>query len=563
MFPVIINDGQTPLPESDICYIVAKEGIFLKKKLGVMESIAPVKNISILESVQTAAKMHISKIPAKYTKQIINFFKGVYKEYSSEAIVLLFYNKEQRKHKIVCPIQEVSPAAADYNKAIVIEGYDMIGTIHSHAGMSAFHSGVDDNDEKSFDGLHITFGNMGDDDISISASIVANGFRVIVDPKEYINNLVLTVDIDEEVQVPHATTYRWDKNERKMVPIKTSRFYTKRKFDQRYQVKLSRNPSVPKEWYENVSRKVFTYGSAGSWSHGWYGHSAHYESDYWKGWTGHGKGKNNKNLPATVKSTTIPAKKVVKKSPCDTCNFKSHKINMMIDAMDDMTKKAIMAWAIEQLEIDAKSKFIDDDDEFSYYYCCGCDESFSFAETEDAGACCPTCQTDDNLFEITLDDYFDFGDEPDGNKKDKKDFITCPECSSTFPLLYLNDGHCPTCRNKIEDKMDDTVILDDCIQCPSCGKFEDIVSLVVDSKCQLCGHDFNLEDIRAVMKETTSDEPPSNIVELKDDEESAKKAMEAAAEADKHIEKVPLPDNKKTGVTDKFFSMFGKEKGKK
>ena len=45
MFKVHINDGSA-LPDDDVYYIVAKEGIFLKKKLGVMESIAPVKNIS-------------------------------------------------------------------------------------------------------------------------------------------------------------------------------------------------------------------------------------------------------------------------------------------------------------------------------------------------------------------------------------------------------------------------------------------------------------------------------------------------------------------------------------
>ena len=291
MFPVIINDGQTPFPDDDIFYIVAKEGVFLRKKLGVMDSVAPVKNISILQSVQTAARMNIKKIPAKDAQQIINFFKAVYKEHYAEAIVLLFYNLEEKKYKVVCPVQEVSGGAADYSKAITIEGYDMIGTIHSHAGMSAFHSGVDDDDEKSFDGLHITFGNMRDDDISVSASIVANGHRVMVRPEDYINNFVRTVDVNETVKVPYATTYKWDKELKKMMPVKTDKFYNKHKFDQRYRVKLARDPKFPAEWMKKVTKKSYVYAggrAGGNWYDGWYGHGSYYDPRYWQGWQGHG-----------------------------------------------------------------------------------------------------------------------------------------------------------------------------------------------------------------------------------------------------------------------------------
>jgi len=100
MFKVVLNDGQNEMPEDDIFYIIAKEGVYLKKKLGVMESIAPVKNISILESVNSMAKMHITKIPAKWIAKVISFFQAVYEEHRSEAIVLLFYDEETGTLKI-------------------------------------------------------------------------------------------------------------------------------------------------------------------------------------------------------------------------------------------------------------------------------------------------------------------------------------------------------------------------------------------------------------------------------------------------------------------------------
>jgi CRISPR/Cas system-associated exonuclease Cas4 (RecB family) len=43
MFPIVVNDGQTEFPDADIYYIVCKEGVYLKKRLGVMESTANYK----------------------------------------------------------------------------------------------------------------------------------------------------------------------------------------------------------------------------------------------------------------------------------------------------------------------------------------------------------------------------------------------------------------------------------------------------------------------------------------------------------------------------------------
>lgn len=600
MFPVIINDGQTPFPDDDIFYIVAKEGIFLRKKLGVMVSIAPVKNISILESVQTSAQMNIKKIPAKTAQQIINFFKAVYKEHYAEAIVLLFYNLEEKKYKVVCPVQEVSGGAADYSKAITIDGYDMIGTIHSHAGMSAFHSGVDDDDEKSFDGLHITFGNMNDDDISVSASIVANGHRVMVKPEDYINNFIRTVDINETVKVPYASTYKWDKDKKKMVPIKTNKFYNKHKFDQRYQVKLARDPGFPADWMKKVSKKSYVYargGAGGNWYDGWYGHGSYYDPKYWRGWQGHGVQQTGKqkNIPGVSVGTSgalVPAKtptkvsditKKTKPSPCDDCNFKNHKINMMLDSLDDKKKKAILAWAIEELEGQTKDKLAEsvDAEELSYYYCFGCSESFSFDESGDTAACCPNCNTDEHLIEIEASDMLT--DDPDTYEEEKSSsMLKCPECASSFTKEFLNDGMCPICGAKVLDETY-TKAPDGHIQCPDCGSFELLDTLILDNRCSGCGYDFPPFEISTAINEEAlnsaqamSDQGEEQLrkdagmyMDMENDPVSTKEAMEAAAEADKHMEKIPTPDQNSTPLNGTkripggFFDFFFRRSKKK
>jgi len=53
----------------------------------------------------------------------------------------------------------------------------MIGTIHSHCDFSAFHSGTDQADESTFDGIHITLGHVNRNDFSIVASLAFSDNR--------------------------------------------------------------------------------------------------------------------------------------------------------------------------------------------------------------------------------------------------------------------------------------------------------------------------------------------------------------------------------------------------
>jgi len=601
MFPVIVNDGTAEIPDDDICYIVGKEGIFLKKKLGVMDSIAPVKNISILESVQTMARMHIRKIPAKKAQQVINFFKEVYKVHYGEAIVLLFYNLETKQHKIVVPVQEVSGGAADYNKGITIDGWDMIGTIHSHASMSAFHSGVDDNDEKSFDGLHITFGNMRDDDISVSASIVANGHRVIVNPCEYINQMELTVDINEEEKIPAATTWRWDSTKHKMVQVKTGKYYTRRKFDQRYRVRLAKDPKFPAEWMERVSKKTYTniYSYGSGWDQGWYGynaHNPHYDKNAWKGWQGHGVKNTKTGKPKTMtpppsvvvgsSGALIPAKPIPptvkpKTTPCDDCTFKNHKVNMMIEHMDDQTKKSILAWAIEQLEGENYKVVADDpvdDTGLTHYHCMGCNNYLSFDEdADDVMACCPTCQSEDYLVEVTAAEIMMEAEGSD-NEELEPGMIKCSACASSFTKDFLNDGKCPTCGNQVMDphavvEYKSEVTDSGYIACPDCGHQNMVANLELDNRCNFCPYEFEPFEIRNAMAESLAAARLNSAESIEDPmEEQLKKdsgmyldsdqeAINRIAEQDQ--ERIPVPGsdstpiNKKSGV---FASLFEKAK---
>jgi len=199
MFNVHVNDGQKPMPDGDICYIIGKDGIYLKKKLGIVESCTKVDKISILNDVETYGRLHLPKIPGKMFARVFGFFREAYLKYKGESAVILYYHDATNKYKIEVPLQEVSGAAVHYEVDIETkreDGYRIIGTIHSHANFGAFHSGIDIADEKSFDGLHITIGHVAQDDghFTLSTTIAINGARFLIDSTEYVESITPFVE---------------------------------------------------------------------------------------------------------------------------------------------------------------------------------------------------------------------------------------------------------------------------------------------------------------------------------------------------------------------------------
>lgn len=95
-----------------------------------------------------------------------------------------------------------------YNEYVdlVQNGYKLYGTIHSHCDFSAFHSGVDDADEKKFDGLHITIGHVKKDQAwSYSARYMVRTCPIKVEMEKLFNvdmklieSMVDSIELEEE-----------------------------------------------------------------------------------------------------------------------------------------------------------------------------------------------------------------------------------------------------------------------------------------------------------------------------------------------------------------------------
>lgn len=138
-----------------------------------------------------------SKIPLRLFVQIEEFFKAVYVKQKSEALVLLYYHDATRQYKAVVVEQQALGLHVDgLGKDIPAPdaGWIFAGDIHSHANVSAFHSGTDDKDEQFKDGIHITIGNVDGDNLSYSFSITNAGQRTMLRRSD----MVETVDFPPE-----------------------------------------------------------------------------------------------------------------------------------------------------------------------------------------------------------------------------------------------------------------------------------------------------------------------------------------------------------------------------
>lgn len=463
MFPIHINDGTTPIPDEPIVYIVAKEGIFLKKNMGIMDSIAPVTNISILESIQAAARMNIKKIPGGSFARVIAFFREVYKEYYGEAIVLLFYDEVKRIYKIIPPHQKVTAAACDYDKGITIEGMQMIGTIHSHASMSAFHSGTDDADEEHFDGLHITIGNVNQEDVSVTASIVANGHRFVVQPEDYVERLERTVDIDEVTQTPTRRVFRWQAG--KMVEdtaASNKSTYSTRRMDKRFKVNVSdRYHKVVPQWMTMVEKGTYqyygNYGVYGVWDGQAQGNRGLYapnKRSWGRNFNGNLWRQNGYKAPASQSMLPVNVKTGEQVNPIQNVGVKVKPIEFPphdIEIEDGNIPCQTCAFREYKFLLEQE-----DADEPDVFKCSKCKNIVVDDSESDVLPTCPVCNTNKHMEGVledelpnnyTSDDTSHLKTDP-GEVADSS-FIKCTSCGNGFHL-FAGEVTCPFCYALID-----------------------------------------------------------------------------------------------------------------
>jgi len=194
IIPVYLaSEGFVP-PETGTYYLVAKDGIYMRVERLHGWALVKTSEIPFLQSVAKTGKFTLPKISAVVMAQAKTFFESVFAKYHSESYLTLLYSKKLQDYRLWCPTQEVSYSSVNYDRADSVpveerayigadgDGWQPVGTIHSHCDFSAFHSGTDQADESTFDGIHLTFGHVNSKEFSIASSFVFNNNRSEVEP---------------------------------------------------------------------------------------------------------------------------------------------------------------------------------------------------------------------------------------------------------------------------------------------------------------------------------------------------------------------------------------------
>ncbi|MEK7642051.1 MAG: Mov34/MPN/PAD-1 family protein [Patescibacteria group bacterium] len=181
MIPIHIKTPGKGEPPEGTHYIVAGNGLFLRKKMGWVDAVVPVSEIKVLEDEKPSAKLLLPPLPAKILSRAVKLAKAVYDISKSEVCLLLHHNEEVG-YTLTVPDQDVDPGSVDYDASGRLAGSVHVGTIHSHGRLEAYHSETDLDDEQHSDGVHITVGHMHQHpEFSLSAEVVINGNRFPLD----------------------------------------------------------------------------------------------------------------------------------------------------------------------------------------------------------------------------------------------------------------------------------------------------------------------------------------------------------------------------------------------
>ncbi len=220
--------------ESFTCFVLLQKGPYIYKGVeGALDSLTPAENLKSFDglSLKDLEKSDAiinwdSKLSFDQFMQCQRFFLDIFLKYKTEGAVVLYYHPTNKDWKILYPIQVgISGGAVTYiynfdtndklteniielvkddedkmaaieevrqeRKQLIDDGYLKLGTIHSHCDFSAFHSGVDDDDEAGFDGLHITVGNLVSG-LDYAQRVMGNGYYL------KIENIYDVVDVTED-----------------------------------------------------------------------------------------------------------------------------------------------------------------------------------------------------------------------------------------------------------------------------------------------------------------------------------------------------------------------------
>ena len=186
-FPIKLLEAELEEVPDGISYFAAKGGVFKTVSNPLYTAVLKTDECPLCELKEDLV-LHVPKLPLGLLRQVEANFQAVYDQHKAEAAELLLY-KPGDGWRACHPPQTIKPGCleVDYEtdfesadpkhnlRLLLTQGWLLFGTIHSHAGASAFQSGQDKHNEEHRDGLHITVGSFNSPERSYHCRWVIQG----------------------------------------------------------------------------------------------------------------------------------------------------------------------------------------------------------------------------------------------------------------------------------------------------------------------------------------------------------------------------------------------------
>lgn len=175
----------------NFCVYLSKNGLFRFRTNFLFSALlrVPEEEINCLEKLEEKIELHLPmKIPYGDVKRIEKFLKKIAEIYGTEGLIIPQFHPEKQIYKFFVPHQTAGPGFVTSEEPIIErDGFFPIGTIHSHAFCSAFHSPGDIQDEaQNFSGIHMTAGRLDLENPEWVATLVVNGRRIKLNPADVL-----------------------------------------------------------------------------------------------------------------------------------------------------------------------------------------------------------------------------------------------------------------------------------------------------------------------------------------------------------------------------------------
>jgi len=192
----------------------------------VGRTVTPVNNPfdDSIASIDEEAIYNMPAIPHILIDKLDQFFRLVDAQHGTESIVMLTYdlNKEGPDGwGILVPDQTNTSVHCNYDPDSIAQikpdNVMIVGSVHSHPGMSAYASGTDHKDQADFDGVHITFGwqksvNNGATQYYIEMQMAGKAYKL--DPEDVFEDMILH-------KAPDPDVVEWTGKVKKVLPPST------------------------------------------------------------------------------------------------------------------------------------------------------------------------------------------------------------------------------------------------------------------------------------------------------------------------------------------------------